>query len=70
MKIDNCAAEHDGGAFFVRDPINMQIKSSTIKNCKAGTKGNQFNEIGEGGGIYYECNIAEEATVNQKLAST
>ena len=64
MKIDNCFAEVDGGAIYLRDPINMEIKGSEISNCKAGTKGTQFNEIGEGGGIFYECNIAEDATVN------
>ena len=70
MIIDSCSAEFDGGAFYIRDPINMQILTSKIKDCEAGTKSDVFNSFGEGGGSYYRCNINEDATVNQKLAST
>lgn len=63
LNITDCSAEFDGGAFYLRDPVNMKISDSTIKGCFAGTKVARGYPTGEGGGIFYQCSILESASV-------
>jgi len=64
MEIQNCTAEFDGGAFYLENPLNMSITTSTIYNCIAGLKPEDNTQDGEGGGILYDCNIDQNYGTN------
>lgn len=57
--ITDCNAEFDGGAFYLVDPLMTTISNSVISGCKAGTRVDKVNLTGEGGAIFYGCNLIE-----------